>query len=74
MKVLAFQAQLSPDHTLAVPANVAQEIQAEQSVHVVLLLPEEENGGDQSWASLSAEQFLAGYSDSDAIYDQLPAR
>jgi hypothetical protein len=25
----------------------------------------------QSWAMLTAEQFLAGYADGDAIYDQL---
>ena len=28
---------------------------------------------DEDWANLTREQFLRGYSEEDAIYDQLPA-
>ena len=71
MKVLEFQTQLNPDHTLTVPLGVAQQIQGEEAFRVVLFVPDAAE--DQSWAGLTAEQFLNGYSDGDAIYDQLSA-
>ncbi len=72
MKVLEFQTQLNPDHTLTVPLSIAQEIQGEEPLRVVLLVPDAVE--DQSWAELTTKQFLGGYSDGDAIYDQLSAR
>jgi hypothetical protein len=71
MKILEFQTQLNPDHTLTVPPGVAEQIHGEEAVRVVLFVPDAAE--DQSWAGLTAEQFLSGYSDGDAIYDQLPA-
>jgi hypothetical protein len=70
MRVLEFQTQLNPDHTLTVPPGVVEQIQAESELRVVLFVPDAAE--DQSWAGLTAAQFLGGYSDSDAIYDQLP--
>ena len=72
MKVLEFQTQLNPDHTLSVPPGVAREIQSGESVRVVLLVPDAAE--DQSWAALTTEQFLHGYSEGDAIYDDLSVR
>lgn len=72
MKVLEFQAQLNPDHTLTVPPAVARQLNEEEALQVVLLVPEATE--NRSWAGLTAEQFLKGYSDSDAIYDQLSTR
>ena len=71
MKTLEFDAQISPDSTLKVPGAFATQIEANQPVHVVLLVPE--LGEDQDWSQLTAEQFLKGYADSDAIYDDLPS-
>lgn len=69
MKTLEFDAQISPDSTLKVPGAFSSQIEAGQPVHVVLLVPE--SGEDQDWSRLTAEQFLKGYADSDAIYDDL---
>ena len=71
MKTLEFDAQISPDSTLKVPGAFATQIEADQPVHVVLLVPE--SGQDQDWSRLTAEQFLKDYADSDAIYDDLPS-
>ncbi len=60
---------MNPDHTLTVPLGIAREIQGEESLRVVLLVPDAAEG--HSWAELTANQFLAGYSAGDAIYDQL---
>ena len=69
MKALEFWAHVNPDHTLAVPPEVAVHIQPEQPVRVILLIPELDE--DKEWTCLAAEQFLKGYAESDAIYDEL---
>ena len=66
-----FDAQISPDSTLKVPGAFAAQIEADQPVHVVLLVPE--LGEDQDWSRLTAERFLKAYADNDAIYDNLPS-
>jgi hypothetical protein len=44
-----------------------------QEVRVIVLICEPANAHyeEQAWARLTAEQFLAGYNDTDAIYDTL---
>lgn len=69
MKVFEFWASINSDYTLSVPPEVATQIEKEQSVRVILLIPV--SGEDRNWAHLTAEQFLKGYNDSDAVYDQL---
>ncbi len=71
MKTLEFDARIGPDSTLKAPGAFAAQIEAGQPVHVVLLIPE--SGEDQDWSRLTAEQFLKGYIDSDAIHDDLPS-
>ena len=71
MKALEFRACLKPDCTLTVPPDVAAQIHREQPVRVILLIPEPDE--DQNWSYLTAEQFLKGYAESDAIYDSLSA-
>jgi hypothetical protein len=67
MKALEFETTLSTDSKLTVPENLALQIPKEEAVRVIVLLPESD--GDADWQRLAAEQFLAGYSESDAIYD-----
>lgn len=72
MKALAFEAQVNADHTLPIPSSMASEVPSGQTVRVLLLLPDSTEDAD--WARLTSEQFLKGYADSDAIYDQLSGR
>lgn len=72
MKAMAFETRVNPDHTLPIPSSVAEELPAGQAVRVIVLLPD--SSEDADWARLTAEQFLKGYDDSDAIYDELSGR
>jgi hypothetical protein len=69
MKQFEFDSRLDTNATIKVPHELAAQLTAGQSVRVVVLVP----GTDEetAWADLTAEQFLRGYADSDAIYDQL---
>ena len=71
MKALEFQGSINPDSTLSVPSEVAELVPRDQPVRVLLLIPDE--GENHDWSHLTAEQFLQGYADGDAIYDDLPA-
>ena len=67
LRVLEFYSRLALDDTLTVPSDIAQQIQAGQTLCVMLLIPE--TSEDQTWAKLTTAQFCSGYTDGDAIYD-----
>ena len=69
MKTLEFESHLTAEKTLPVPSEVALELQPEQSLRVILILPGDDE--DQDWAKLTTEQFLQGYAETDALYDDL---
>ncbi len=70
MKTLEFRASINQDQTLTIPPEVAAQIEGERPIRVILLITD--SGEDEAWLRLSADQFLKGYADSDAIYDELP--
>jgi len=72
MKAVEFDSRLNADKTLSVPPAVASDIPQGQAVRVLVLFPE--NAEDQAWEWLAASEFAKGYSDSDAMYDQLSSR
>jgi len=72
MKALELQASLNPDGTLDVPESVVSDIPVGQALRVLVLMPESDT--DQEWEQRVAQDFGLGYSDSDAIYDQLSTR
>lgn len=72
IKALEFQSHINADSTLSVPPEVARQVAAERPIRVVLLIGEDTDAPD--WERLAAEEFLQGYAESDAIYDDLPAR
>jgi len=44
----------------------------DQVVRVIVLVPEPTDVEEQAaWSRLTAEQFLAGYSEADSIYDRI---
>lgn len=67
-EALEFEAQVAPDRTLPLPRDVAEHLAPGQRVRVILLL---EAAEDDGWNRLTAEEFLKGYAESDAVYDRL---
>jgi hypothetical protein len=72
MKAYEFPAQITPDGQLRLPEAALAQLSVEQVVRVIVLIPETADGAEeQAWSALAAEQFLAGYSAEDALYDAL---
>jgi hypothetical protein len=72
MRTLEFEASLEPDRTLKVPPDVVAQVEQVERLRVILVVPERDE--DEGWAQLAAEEFLRGYDESDAIYDELSPR
>jgi hypothetical protein len=72
MKALEFETRMSPNATLSIPSDVAAQIQPEQQIRVLLLVPEADDASE--WSRLTVAQFLKGYDEMDAIYDDLSTR
>jgi hypothetical protein len=68
---LEFESHPNEDGTLPVPPAIAAQLKGVESVRVFVVLPDI---SDEEWAALTREQFLKGYADGDAIYDQLSSR
>ncbi len=74
MKAIAleFETHLNEDGTISLPPEIASQLKGVESVRVLLILPA--SSEDKEWADLTKDQFLQGYADGDAIYDQLSGR
>jgi hypothetical protein len=71
MRAYEASATITRDGNLALPESVRKQLPAGQIARVIVLIPDSDEGHD--WERLSAEQFLAGYAEADAVYDR-PAK
>jgi hypothetical protein len=70
MTALEFQGSLSPDGTVRVPHEMAQQLKDVSTFHVLVLVPDNEDD-DEDWRRLGLSQFFKDHDESDAIYDDL---
>ena len=74
MKAYEFPAKVTSDGRLAWPDSLSQILPSNQAVRIIVLVDEPTDVEETvAWSHLTAEQFFAGYSEADAIYDRLPA-
>ena len=67
MQAIEFKTKII-NNIIKIPGKFKKRLSSkERSVRVILLL--DENEDDQIFQTIAQEQFLNGYSDSDAIYD-----
>jgi hypothetical protein len=68
MKAIEFKSRVKGNQIL-IPADVQDELENSVVVRVILLIDESDLADESSIRNTVQEQFLKGYSDSDAIYD-----
>jgi hypothetical protein len=67
MKAYEYYGKILPDGHLSLPEDLKEKLKTDSKIRVMLLLDED----DKVWNQLSMSQFLKGYSERDAIYDNL---
>ncbi len=70
MATIEFWARIGSDRTVTVPPEIADRIEGNEPVRIVVVLPE--SGEEPGWAATTTDQFLRGYDPSDDIYDDVP--
>ena len=71
MKALEFKGQVSADGKVTLPDEIRRMVSPGTAVRVLILIPEEAQE-EAAWQRLTVEEFLAGYEEADAVYDELP--
>jgi len=75
MKVYEFSVRVTPDGRLVLPDTLSAILPVDQVVRVILLVSEPTDAEERAaWSRLTAEQFFAGYSEGDAIYDEFTTK
>ncbi len=72
MRAYEFAGEVLANGQLKLPELALAQLAGHHAVRVIVLvqdLPEAEE--EAEWQAMAAEQFLAGYSEADAIYDTL---
>lgn len=67
MRTYEYLAEVLPDGHLSMPENIKDMLKPESKVKVMLVLQDEET----EWNNMVMSQFLKGYADKDAAYDNV---
>ena len=71
MKAYEFPVKVNASGQIELPDALLALLPLDQLVRVIILVPEQTDKDEiEAWSNLTAEQFLAGYSESDSIYDK----
>ena len=70
MRAHEFTATITPDGKVDIPVSVSELLLPGRPVRLIVLVSDED---EQAWQRLTANQFLAGYNEADAIYDEIAA-
>ena len=72
MRAYEYPAKVTPEGRLELPDALREKLLPNQVVRIIVLIDEPSDIEAQTaWSKLTAEQFLAGYSEADAAYDNL---
>lgn len=72
MRAYEFPIKVTPDGKLELPGALLKLLPDNQVVRVIILISESTDKEEQAaWSRLTVEQFFAGYSEADAVYDRI---
>ncbi len=72
MKAYEFPVKVTHGGTVQLPDTLLNLLPSDRVVRVIILVNEPEDRKEEAdWSRLTAEQFLAGYSSADAVYDRI---
>jgi hypothetical protein len=68
MKAVEFKTRIKNQQIL-IPSEMQSRLKTDKDVRVIVLIDEPDVYDDLTFQQTAQEQFLKGYSDSDAVYD-----
>ena len=72
MQIYEIPIEITPEGKLELPEGLLERMNRSQNVRLIALLDEADSEEERvAWGRLTSEQFLAGYADTDAIYDTI---
>ena len=72
VKVYEFPAKIGPQGNLTLPEDLIKSLTNEEMVRVIIVVNEATEIEEYAdWSQFAADQLLAQYDDTDAIYDKL---
>jgi hypothetical protein len=71
MKAYEIPVKVAAEGKMELPDALLAVLPRNQTVRVIILVPESaDREEDTAWSRLATEQFLAGYSETDSVYDR----
>jgi len=71
MKAYELPAKITPEGNLELPERLRRLLPAGRAARVIVLISDPADADEQNaWEQLTADQFCAGYSAADAVYDR----
>ncbi len=67
MKAYECYADIAADGKLSIPSEIFERLTKQSKIRLMILVEEE----DSEWDEFAMKQFLDGYSEEDALYDDL---
>ena len=72
MKAYELAVRVDREGRVELPDALREVFAHGEVIRVIILVPEPtDSEEDAAWSHLTAEQFLAGYSDADSVYDRI---
>ncbi|PIP40707.1 hypothetical protein COZ71_01750 [Candidatus Desantisbacteria bacterium CG_4_8_14_3_um_filter_40_12] len=72
MKAYEIPIKIPKEGNIELPETLLSVLPRGQVVRMIILSPESIDGNEQIlWSQLTTEQFFAGYSEADSIYDRI---
>jgi hypothetical protein len=68
MKALEFKSKIKNNQIL-IPLKIQSELKTNKDIRVIVLFDDFEESNDSVFQEVTTKQFLQGYAESDAIYD-----
>ena len=72
MRAYEIPIKVTAEGKIELPDALVAQLPHEQVVRVIILVPESTGQSEQAaWSRVTAEQFFAGYSEGDSIYNKV---
>ncbi len=72
MKAYEVLTKVTPSGEIRLPDSLLDQLPLDRNIRLIILVSEQAGSEEApEWANLTLDQFFAGYSDADSVYDRI---